>query len=176
MAEQEKVRPEGKPAKGDKRKKRRRRRLITAGIFLAFALAGGIYLQARLKEAKKAQAPAEEKRTARVEKRDIVSQLSSSGTLAPKDTYEITSLVEGEVVLADFEEGDQVEKGQVLYQLDASSVESEVQSASNSLNRARDSYSDAVSDYQEILADYSGNTYKATKSGYIKKLHIDGYK
>ncbi len=173
MAEQEKVRPEGKPAKGDKRKKRRRRRLITAGIFLAFALAGGIFLQARLKEAKKAQAPAEEKRTARVEKRDIVSQLSSSGTLAPKDTYEITSLVEGEVVLADFEAGDQVEKGQVLYQLDASSVESEVQSASNSLNRAKDSYSDAVSDYQEILADYSGNTYKATKSGYIKKLHID---
>lgn len=39
-----------------------------------------------------------------------------------KDTYSITSMVEGEVVAAAFEEGDQVQKDQVLYEIDSSSM------------------------------------------------------
>ncbi len=175
MAEQVNQRPAEKkaPVKNGKRKKRRLKRFMMLTIVLAVCLAGGLYIRKQSMEAKRTSARSEENRTAKVEKRDITSQLSSSGTLAPKDTYEITSLAEGEVILADFEEGDQVEKGQILYQLDASSVESEVQSANHSLTRAQGSYADALSDYQEVIADYSGNTYKATKSGYIKKLYIE---
>ncbi len=175
MAEQVNQRPAEKkaPVKNGKRKKRRLKRFMMLTIVLAVCLAGGLYIRKQSMEAKRTSAQSEENRTAKVEKRDITSQLSSSGTLAPKDTYEITSLAEGEVILADFEEGDQVEKGQILYQLDASSVESEVQSANHSLTRAQGSYADALSDYQEVIADYSGNTYKATKSGYIKKLYIE---
>ncbi len=175
MAEQVNQRPAEKkaPVKNGKRKKRRLKRFMMLTIVLAVCLAGGLYIRKQSMEAKRTSARSEENRTAKVEKRDITSQLSSSGTLAPKDTYETTSLAEGEVILADFEEGDQVEKGQILYQLDASSVESEVQSANHSLTRAQGSYADALSDYQEVIADYSGNTYKATKSGYIKKLYIE---
>lgn len=175
MAEQANQKPEEKKAtsKNEKRKKRRRKRMLMLTFILAVLLAGGFYIYKKEKETKRASASAQENRTAKAEIRDITSKLTSSGTLAPKDTYEITSLAEGEVILADFEEGDQVEKGQILYQLDAASVESEVQSANNSLSRAQSSYADAVSEYQEVVADYSGNTYKASKSGYIKKLYIE---
>ena len=58
--------------------------------------------------------------TATVIRQNITSTLSSSGTISPKDTYSITSMSEGEVVQADFEEGDRVEAGQILYRIDAS--------------------------------------------------------
>ena len=111
--------------------------------------------------------------TGRVTRQDIVSTLSASGTLEPKDTYSITSMAEGEVAEASFEEGDQVTEGQVLYRIDASSMESRLRSASNDVERARDSYDTAVSDYNEAASKYSGNTYKAEKTGYIKKLYIE---
>ncbi len=175
MAEQVNQSPAQKkaPSKHDKRKKRKRKKIIVSVLALALVGSYGAFAYKKNQETKQASARAKENKTALAEKRDITSELSSSGTLSPKDTYTITSLVEGEVVAADFEEGDQVEKGQVLYQIDASSIESEIQSVNNSLARAQSSYADAVEDYNEIQAELSGNTYKATKSGYIKKLYID---
>lgn len=160
-------------ARARKRKKQKQKRFLAAGLAGIMVLGGGLFAYGRARRAKEAAAHTESSRTAVVERRDIVSELSSSGTLSPKDTYEITSLVEGEVVAADFEEGDQVVKGQALYQIDATSMESEVLSANNSLVRAQESYTDALKDYEEALGDYGGSTYKATKSGYIKKLYID---
>lgn len=111
-------------------------------------------------------------RTAVVTKGTITSELSSSGVISPKDTYSLTSLVEGEVISADFEEGDQVTEGQNLYQIDVSSMESELKSASTSLERAKKKYEKAQEDYNEAVSDYSGNTYKATRTGYIRELNI----
>lgn len=111
-------------------------------------------------------------KTATVERRSITSELSSSGTISPKDTYSVTALASGEVITADFEEGDQVEKGQVLYTIDSSSMESELKSAQNSLERAQTSYDLAVEDYNEAVNNYSGNTYKSTETGFIKTLYI----
>lgn len=143
--------------------------LIVAGIVLVLIL---VLVPVLLSKAKKTSAKGESQKTAVVEKRSITSELSSSGTISPKDTYEITSLVEGDVISADFEEGDQVEKGQVLYQIDVSSMESELKAANSSLERARKNYEEAFNDYSEALSDYSGNTYKSTETGYIKTLYI----
>lgn len=115
---------------------------------------------------------AQGQRTAVVTKGTITSELSSSGVISPKDTYSLTSLVEGEVISADFEEGDQVTEGQILYQIDVSSMESELKSASTSLERAQKKYEKAQEDYNEAVSDYSGNTYKATRTGYIRELNI----
>lgn len=171
--EQEKVKNKPKPGSAEKRKRRKRKKAILLICVLILAGAGGYLFFRRQQQAAQLSAGVAEQRTARVEKRDITSELSSSGTLAPKDTYSITSLVEGEVVFAEFEEGDQVEKGQILYQIDATSMQSEIQSANNSLSRAQKSYSESVKDYNEVAGELSGNTYKATKSGYVKSLHIE---
>ncbi len=143
-------------------------------VLLAF---GGIVGFLMMNKSKSASAKAKSVQTATVSKRDITSELSSSGTISPKDTYDITSLAEGEVTAAEFEEGDVVEKGQVLYRIDTSSMESQISSANNSLERSQESYQNALEDYNTALSDYSGNTYKATENGFIKTLSIkDGDK
>lgn len=143
-------------------------------ILLLIAIIGGaLYLQNYSRKAKQASADAGARNTSTVTKGSLTSELSSSGTVSPKDTYSITSLVEGEVIAADFEEGDQVVEGQILYQIDVSSMESELTSANNSLERASNSYAQALADYQEALSDYSGNTYKSTRSGFIQTLNIE---
>ena len=146
-------------------------KIIVALLLVAAALIG--FMAYRNSKAKQAAATAKTQNTASVERRNITSELSSSGTLAAKDTYSITSLVEGEVLSANFEEGDQVEKDQVLYEIDKSSMETQLTSANNSLERANSSYEDATEDYQDALNDYSGNTYKATEAGYIKELYVN---
>lgn len=146
-------------------------RLLAAFLALAVILTG--FMVWKNKKAKAAAAARSGSlHTAAAEKRTIISELSSSGTLAAKDTYSITSMVEGEVVAAAFEEGDQVEKDQVLYEIDKSSMTTELTSAENTLTRSQSSYEDALEDYNQALSDYSGNTYKASESGYIKELYI----
>lgn len=160
-------------SKEQKRKRRKQKRAVIVLLLIALAAGGAGWAYVQHQKSVQASAQVSEQRTAMVTRRDITSELSSSGTLAPKDTYSITSLVEGEIIFAEFEEGDQVEKGQVLYQIDATSMETEIQSANNSLTRAQKTYSSAVKDYQSIQAELSGNTYKATKAGYIKELHLE---
>lgn len=144
--------------------------LLIAGVAI---LAGGMFFwRSHAKGTKMTGAKDGEQKTAAATIGTLTSELTSSGTISPKDTYTITSLVEGTVLTADFEEGDQVTKGQVLYQIDASSVESELKSSENSLERANKNYQQALEDYQEAVSDYSGNTYKSTRTGFIKKLNI----
>ena len=161
-------------ARGQKkpRKMSRKKKLLTAAAGLILFLAP-IIAAVRQNKASAVKAQSQRVNTATVIRQNITSTLSSSGTISPKDTYSITSMSEGEVVQADFEEGDRVEAGQILYRIDASSMESKLSSASNSLERAQSSYDTAVSDYNEAVGKYSGNTYKATKSGYIKQLYIE---
>ena len=158
----------GKQLSGKNRKKRVL--LIAAGV--AVLAGGGLFWHSHSAKAKMASAKTGEQKTAIATVGTLTSELTSSGTISPKDTYTITSLVEGTVLTADFEEGDQVTEGQVLYQIDASSVESDLKSSENSLARANKSYQQALEEYQEAVSDYSGNTYKSTRTGFIKKLNI----
>lgn len=161
---------------GDKNKKKGNAKggkwIVLTVIVLMAVIGGALYWQSYSRKAKMASTEAEAKNTSAVTRGTLTSELSSSGTISPKDTYSITSLVEGEVIQADFEEGDQVEEGQILYQIDVSSMESEMTSATNSLERSNNSYAQALQDYQEALNDYSGNTYKSTRSGFIQTLKI----
>jgi HlyD family secretion protein len=125
--------------------------------------------------------------TAKVETRDIQNVLSSSGTISPLHTYEVTTLVEGEVIAADFEEGDIVEEGQVLYQIDTDNLDNQMDNGKTSLDRAKknlskaeDSYrdaqeklSEAQADYDEAKVKYGNANIKATESGMIKTLYIE---
>ncbi|WP_312501510.1 HlyD family efflux transporter periplasmic adaptor subunit [Lacrimispora sp.] len=156
----------------EKRKGRIKGKKVLIFLIIILAVLAGVMAAAALKKSKAASATSKSIRTANVTKRDIVSELSSSGTISPQNTYDITSLVEGEVIAADFEEGDEVEKGQILYQIDTSSMESEMTSVNNNLSRAQENYETALDDYNSALGDYSGNTYKSTESGYIKSLSI----
>ena len=55
---------------------------------------------------------------AALERRDITNTFSGSGTISAANTYTVKSLVKGTVLTADFEVGDTIEKGTVLYNID----------------------------------------------------------
>ena len=156
-----------------KRKKRKGKsgRIVIVLIVVLAALLGGFFLYKKKTSSQKSQGD-QSVSTATVKRTDITSELTASSSLSPKDTYEVTSLVEGEVIEANFEEGDVVEKGQVLYRIDASSMDSDLSSAETSLQRAKESAQTAQSDYAEETARIAGNTYRSTASGYIKTLYI----
>ena len=162
-----------KVAVDKKRKKRKGKsgRIVIVLIVVLAALLGGFFLYKKKTTSQKSQGD-QSVSTATVKRTDISSELTASSALSPKDTYEVTSLVEGEVIEANFEEGDVVEKGQVLYRIDASSMDSDLSSAQTSLQRAKESAQTAQSDYAEETARIAGNTYRSTASGYIKTLYI----
>jgi len=152
-------------------KKKNRKRLMVLIIILAAGLA--IYWAWRYSKKKaEASSSASSQNTATATKQDISKTISSTGTIAAKNTYSITALVSGTIISADFEEGDQVAKGQTLYQIDASSMQSKLTSAQNTLTRAQKAYDDAVSDNAKAQAKYGGGIYSATQSGYITKVDV----
>ncbi len=170
------------------RKKKKIKKLIKVlAVILVLAVIGGIVYN-KLVVSKLKQAISDDTaETAEVTKMDIQKVLSSSGTIAPLNTYNLTTLVEGEVISADFEEGDQVEEGDVLYQVTTDDLDSQINSAKTSLSRAEknhenaqekydkavDKYNEAIADYNEASEKYSDLTIKSTASGYVKSLSVE---
>ena len=152
------------------KKKKPVKKLVLGAVLLAVIAGGAVFVYQ--KKAASSSKKETSVRTGTVTRQTIQQSLSSSGTISPKNSYTITSMVEGKVISADFNEGDQVTEGQVLYQIDASSMTSKLNSATSSLERAQESYNDAMKDYNSAVADYSGNTVKSTVSGYIKTMKI----
>lgn len=171
------VAPAGEPQarKSDKKTKRKNRRkrwgkrIIFLAVLLIAAIAAFIFLKGKEKEP---EAVVDAKNIGTVARGDVTSELTSSGSLEAKDTYTITSLVEGEIIEADFEEGDQVEKGQVLYRIDPSDMDREIETAQKNVTYAEEDLADAREEYQKALKDLKGGTWCAPESGYIRTLNI----
>ncbi len=91
----------------------------------------------------------------KVETRDITSILSSNGVIEPLNTYEVSTLVEGEILTADFEEGDHVEEGDILYQITTKDIDDVIGNNETAVTRAEKSYEKAKSDYAVALDNYN---------------------
>lgn len=116
-----------------KGKRPRRLRRVLAGA-LALAVLGGVVL--RLQQGNTAQAGASYQPVSAA-RRDVAVTVSGSGTLAPADAYNVSTLISGAIVEAPFEEDDLVEKGTLLYTLDSSDAQNSVQRANLSAEQAR---------------------------------------
>lgn len=161
--------PGGAPRKKKRKRHRWLKRLIAVVLAAAVLGGGALWFFGGQRRA----APVEESvNTVQVSRQTLQTSLSSSGTLQPLNTYAITSLVSGEVVSADFEEGDLVEEGAVLYRIDTDSVESQISSALTQEERAQEAYEEALADYQEAAADYNSLEYSSPLSGYIRTLSL----
>ena len=113
---------------------KRNRKWITLCLLAVAAAAGGTVLLNRAKA--RTDNTETTYTTAAVEKRSITNSLTGSGTLEPADSYTVTTLVSGEVLSDTFEEGDTVEKDQLLYTIDSSDVSTTESQAQNSYSQA----------------------------------------
>lgn len=157
--------------KNQRLKKQRmiRRIIIVAVIIVAAIIIIRLVMNVQKKQAEKAEVM---KNVSQVRIMNISSEISGSGTLKPKDSYTITSLVEGNVTNVYFNLGDKVIKDQLLLTIDSSTAYREIVNASSSVVQAKDTYKQAKYEYEKLLSDYEGRTYKAPHDGALRTFVI----
>lgn len=115
---------------------------------------------------------------AQAERMDITETIEQSGVIEPLDRYEITSLVKGEIISSPYEEGDYVEEGATLYQIDDEDAQLNIEKTQNSIERSRMSLEETSDDISKlsIYANASGKLSEFTMkmgdtvSGVIGKI------
>ncbi len=95
--------------------------------------------------------------------RDLEVIVSDSGTVEPADSYTITALVSGEVLTADFSEGDWVEEDDLLYTIDAGDLDIQIEQAQLNVRQAELSYSNIVTNL----------TPSTTAAGRVKTVYVE---
>ena len=148
------------PGRGDKKpgKKRRWKKFTVAGV--ALVVAAGVGWQ-MLSPGQSSAAAATSYTTAEVTRMDVSSSITGSGTLEAADSYSVTTLIEGSILTADFEEGDEVEEGTILYTIDSSDASNSLEQAEISLNQAQRSYNNQLESQEDltITAPVAGQVY-----------------
>ena len=101
-----------------------------------------------------------------VQRQNIKEIISASSVLEPNAEYTITPLVTGEILSAPFEEGDKVEKGQLMYQFDTSDMETDIESAELQLKKSQNSYNDALKAMNDL--NIKSNNKGTVSTVYVK--------
>lgn len=134
--------------------------IIVVGILM---VAGAYFLNSVLNET--VSSTSENVGTATVEKGDISLKIFGRGVLRPADQYEVKSLVKGEVLASDFEEGDKVKKGDVLFAISQEEVSGQLTGAEIGVKK-NENYLDSL---QSQVADLKA---VASMKGTITRLDI----
>lgn len=100
--------------------------------------------------------------TAQVQHQDLTVSVSGSGTVTPIESYQVSALVTGEILESPFEDGDQVEKDQLLYRINPGSAQTALQQAQLSVQQAQMNYDTLASSLQV----------KAIGGGVVQTLHV----
>ena len=103
--------------------------------------------------------------TVAAKKRTIIEAVEASGTVNPVNTVDIGSQVSGMISEIYVDYNSQVEKGQLLAQIDTSLFEAQLQQAIANINNAKAT----LAQYQAVL-DYDTKTYKRYKNLYARNL------
>lgn len=95
----------------------------------------------------------------------VVNVIEGSGTIEAKAQYEVKYLSSVDVLEDYFEEGDYVEKDQILYQMDSEDIQRNITRQQRSVEKARLNYEDAL----EAVSDLN---VKSEIGGVITNLYV----
>ncbi|MGN8968132.1 efflux RND transporter periplasmic adaptor subunit [Intestinimonas sp. HCP28S3_D6] len=101
---------------------------------------------------------------------DLVVSVSGTGAIEPIHSYKVTTLVKGEVLEAPFEEGQTVHKGDLLFRIDSTDVETSIEQAQLSLESAQLNYQQLLKNQED---SHKNATVEANATGVITKLYVD---
>ena len=124
-------------------------------VLLLAAGGAGWWFMSRVNNKQGAESPAY--RYQLVERANIISTLEGVGTVQPVNSYTVKALVTGEVLSAPFKEGDMIEAGQLLYQIDA--------------GKAQNSYTISQLNLRDAQADFDKLKVGAPAAGQVVKIH-----
>ncbi len=103
--------------------------------------------------------------TALVTRGSITKSIEGSGTIEAIEQYEVTSLVKGEILADYFEEGQEIEQGALMYEIDTTDLTNSIQQANANLEKAQLSYEESVKALENL-------TVTAPVTGVVQELYI----
>ncbi|MPM18841.1 Multidrug resistance protein MdtA [bioreactor metagenome] len=139
-----------------------RRWMAIAGVAVLIGGGGAVYY----KKTKAAAAAGVVYNAATVTKGDLTAVISSSGTVQPIEQYNVVSLATGDVLTDNLSEGDEVTEGQVLYEIDRSEAERNIQKYEIALKKQQISNEQTQSSLQNQYV-------KASTAGVVTELYVD---
>ncbi len=150
------------PEKADKPRKKSKKKWIRNGIIIVLVLAilGGVLaFMSRDEE----EVAATVIFAQAVTRGDVTNYLSGSGMIAAMDSYDIVAMVQGDILSSPFEEGQIVNKDDILYTFDSEDARQSLQSQQNNYDSQKISYESEQKKWEKF-------TVKAPVSGYVKGI------
>lgn len=140
----------------------KKRRKWLKRLVLILAAAGILFLLLRPLLFGSPAASSGQYQPAAVQRQDLTVSVDGSGTMTPIESYQVGALVSGEILEAPFQDGDRVEKGQLLYRIDPGSATTALEQAQLAVQQAQLTY-DSTAD---------GLRPRAAGSGVVQKLYV----
>ncbi len=139
-----------------------KKQIRTIAIVLVFVIVASCFLAGKLlgKGTEKAK-----EIIAQASLGSVEQVIEGSGTISALSQYEITSLKKGEILEDFFEEGDIVQKDDVLYLMDDTDGYDAIDNASSSLSRAQRSYNKSAENMANLIV-------KSKTKGIITEMYI----
>ncbi len=131
---------------------KKRWKLIVGAVVLVAAVFGGWYLLSN-QQTTTAQAA-----MVRARRGTIEVNVSANGTAAPLDTRSVTGKVGGTITSVNFKDGQRVKKGDLLFELDSSTLKADIEKAKLDLQQLQLDQGTTVDqrNQQQVLAPISG--------------------
>jgi HlyD family secretion protein len=124
----------------------------TVAFLVVIAIIGGGAYYAYKEFAATASASGfQQQNTAKVKRGDLNVTITGTGTLQPVSRYDIVPLVKGSIVSAPFEEGEKVEKGDLLYKIDDSDLMYSIEKAQNSVEKLKRRRNQLLGDLDNLV-------------------------
>ncbi len=123
------------------------------------------YAVVKITSGKNKKTDSVENNTDIVTRGDVEVAITGSAAVEPNERYEIISMVSGDIIRSDYEVGDTVKEGDILYQFDTSSTDIGIEKGKLSLDQSEINYNSALKKADDL-------TVTAPCSGVISGLDI----
>ena len=135
----------------DPRKARKRKKLIIFGI-IGLVIVALVAFSAISGYIKRKAAEKDMYTDVAVERRTITKSITGSSSIEPNDSYNVMTMKSGDITADYFKEGNQVKKGDKLYQFDDEDARDSLKTAQNALTKAEQAYVDAVKQKSQTVS------------------------
>ena len=158
VKEERNAAPETPAFQPPKKKKKWGKRLLIG--LLVVGVVGGLAARSMLGAGQELISAVYQTQSAQL--RDMTVSVSSTGTVTPSDSGRVSAAVMGDVLAAPFEEGGYVEKGAVLYRIEAKDAQTAVAQAELALRQAQLNYDNSI----------VNQTVNANVGGVVQKVYV----
>jgi len=139
------------------------KRIIVSILVVAILAAGGFGIY-KFVQGKKDQTQTVQQRTARVTRGDITVTVSGSGPIESAQSVDLTSTVSSTITKVNFNDGDTVKKGDIIFELESQDAKDKIDSIKSQI----DDVNSSIADVQESIKNL---VITAPISGYVKNLN-----